>query len=164
MNALDDLVNKPSGDLRPQFVRFSENLEHLIKAENRTQVTGQEMQHRHADYFALWDKQLATMSYEVVRQRSQERKTEVTNHFETVKNRYQEAQSAVQPLIFYLQDVRTALGADLTSGGLDSVKPIVSNAGQNAEKVKTALAQLSAELAASSTQMSSMIATAQNAP
>jgi hypothetical protein len=62
----------------------------------------------------------------------------------------------IEPLISYLQDIRTALSTDLTVGGIRSVKTLADNASQNAQKVQTALARLSDELYESGARMSSI--------
>jgi len=76
-----------------------------------------------------------------------------------VNRRYTEARAATQPLISYLVDIRKALSNDLTTGGLEAVKPIVQNAEENATKVRTALARLTNELNDSSVQLASIIPT-----
>ena len=97
------------------------------------------------------------MKYEAVKTRSVARKTVVSQRFEAVNRRYAEARATTQPLIAYLNDVRKALGTDLTTGGLASVKPIVQNAEENTVKVQSALARLTDELNTSSTQMASIM-------
>jgi DUF2959 family protein len=108
------------------------------------------------DYFEAWDKQLATMNYENIRNQSQERKTEVINTFNSVNKRYHESQDAMGPLLAYLFDVRKVLDTDLTAGGIEAVKPIVSKARENADRVQLALGRLTTELASSGSKMSSV--------
>ena len=97
------------------------------------------------------------MSYEVVRQRSQGRKAEVTNDFARVHQRYLDAQAVMQPLLSYLEDIRKALSADLTQRGLEAMKPIAAHADENAGKVQLALSRLSNELSASGSRFSSFV-------
>jgi hypothetical protein len=111
-----------------------------------------------AEYFQNWDKETSEIKYEAVRDQSVSRKTQVSNEFNTVNQRYRENQAVIEPLISYLQDIRTALGTDLTIGGIQSVKPLADNAEQNARKVQTALARLTDELSASGARMSSVSA------
>jgi hypothetical protein len=153
MATLRDLVNEPPADLKLQFKRFGNALDRLAAAAKRTDATGKRMELKNVAYFQAWDKQLTTIDYEHVRNLSQARKTEVTNRFDAVHRRYQETQAVVQPLIAYLQDIRKALTADLTTAGLESVKGIVQNAEANAAKVQTALGALANELTAASTRM-----------
>lgn len=154
--SLNDLVNKPAPDLKPQFSRFSKALDRLVAASERAEKAAQAADHKSAEYFQDWDKETASIKYEAVRDQSVSRKTQVSNEFNTVNQRYRENQAVIQPLISYLQDIRTALSTDLTLGGIDSVKNLADNAQQNARKVQTALARLSDELAASGERMSSL--------
>ena len=154
--SLDDLVNKPAPDLKPQFARYSAALDRLVAASKHAEKSADFAHKKSADYFENWDKQSADIKYEAVRDQSVSRKTQVSNEFNTVDQRYRENQAVIEPLISYLQDIRTALSTDLTMGGIQSVKGLAENAEQNARKVQTALAQLSDELSASAMRMSSI--------
>lgn len=153
---LDSLVNKPGPDLRPQFVRFSHSLDRLVAASKEAEKSAEAAKKKSGDFFENWDKQTAEIKYEAVRDQSLSRKTQVSNDFNTVNQRYRENQSVIEPLISYFQDIRTALSTDLTVGGIQSVKTLADNAEQNAQKVQTALARLSDELYESGARMSSV--------
>jgi len=157
MGTLDDLANKPEPDLKPQFKRFSKAVDKLTAYARRNERSEARVAKKSSAYFEAWNKELATMNYEIVRARSQARKDEVTNYFDSVHKRYHEAQDAMGPLLSYLYDVRKALDSDLTQSGVESIKPIVVKARENADKVQLALSRLSTELAASSTRMSSVV-------
>lgn len=157
MASLDDLINKPSGDLRPQFARFDMALDQLVDASDRAEKAAARAHKKSAEYFKAWDKDSQGIVYEAVRDQSVARKTQVSSEFNTVNGRYHENQAVVEPLIAYLKDIRTALSTDLTPGGIESVKPLAANARQNAQKVQMALAQLSEDLAASGTRMLSAV-------
>src|SRR5262245_3884753 len=77
MTALNDLINKPSADLKPQFHWYSVSLDRLIDTADRTEETAKVMKKRSARYFEEWDKQLAEMNYEYVRRNSEARRAEV---------------------------------------------------------------------------------------
>jgi len=157
MGALKQLVNQPTPDLRLQYSHFSDCLNRLTATAQKTAATGRRMDQKTAVYLQTWDKDLAAMDYERVRDVSQARRNEVARSYDSVHKRYQETQEVVEPLIGYLQDIRRALDADLTPGGLESVRGLVSNAEQNAGKVQTALAALTAALNNSSTKLSPVI-------
>ena len=154
---LDSLVNKPAPDLKPQFKQFSEALDHLVAASDRAEKAAADAHHKSNEYFRNWDKEVAAINFEAVKEQSVSRKTQVSNEFNTVDQRYRENQAVVIPLISYLRDIRTALSTDLTPGGLESVKPLAENAGQNARKVQGALDRLTSDLSASRTQFSSVV-------
>jgi hypothetical protein len=155
VSALDDLTKSPTGDLKLQFRSFSRSLDQLIAAAKRADATAARMELKHTLYFATWDKELPTITYEAIRNRSGARRDEVGQRFEAVDKGYHDAQTAVQPLIDYFGDIRRALSADLTMGGLASVKEIVGNADQNTGKVQVALGKVTNDLAASCSEMSS---------
>lgn len=155
--ALDDLVQRPVGDLRMQFRAYRASLNRFIAAVDRTEATGNKMREKNAAYMKAWDEQLAAMTFEHIRESSEARKTEVSGQLDQIDTRYAETHTAVEPLAAYLEDIRRALDADLTLAGLEAVKPIVMNAGENAAKVRTALAKLSEELTNSSSRMSSIL-------
>ena len=157
MNALDDLMNKPAADLRPQFARFNDSLNWLEDSSKRAENAANEADKKSQEYFQTWDKQVANIHYEAVRDLSVSRKAQVSDELNTVDQRYRQNQAVVAPLIAYLRDIRTSLGVDLTAGGIASVKPLAENAQQNARKVQSALAQLSDDLADSGTRMSTLI-------
>jgi len=157
MGTLDDLVNKPEPDLKPQFKRFSKAVNHLAAYASRNNRSEARVSKKSAVYFEEWNKQIATMNYEVVRARSQARKDEVTKYFDSVDKRYREAQDAMGPLLSYLYDVRKALDTDLTQRGVESIKPIAIKARENADKVQLALGRLTTELTDSGTRMSSVV-------
>ena len=154
--SLDNLVNQPGPDLRPQYARYSHSLDRLVAASKRAEKSAEEAKQKSADFFESWDKKTADIKYEAVRDQSVSRKTQVSDEFNTVNSRYRENQGVIEPLISYLQDIRTALSTDLTLGGIQSVKTLADNAAQNAQKVQTALAKLSDELYDSGERMSSV--------
>jgi len=160
MSSVDDLVKNPAPDLRPQLKRFSDSLDRLVAAANRAEASHRRMAQENAAYFAEWDKQLASMKFDAVRNGSETHKAEVTNHVETVNRRCLETDAAVGPLILYLQDIRAALRADLTPGALDAVKSVVANADQNADKLKLVLTQLASDISTSNSTKSPMASAA----
>lgn len=157
MGTLDDLVNKPEMDLKPQFKRFSKSVDTLAANARRNNRSEDRISKKSAAYFEEWNKQLARMNYDVVRERSQARKNEVTKYLDSVDQRYREAQDAMGPLLSYLYDVRKALDNDLTPAGVEAIKPIAGRARENADKVQLALGRLTSELTASGNRMSSVV-------
>ncbi len=155
ISALEDLINKPAPDLRPQFNQFRRNLDRLEESARRNEKAAQAALEKNALYLASWDLQITNMNYEVVRSRSETRRAEVAERFKAVNRRYMEVRTTIQPLLTYLVDIRRALNSDLTLAGLESVKPVVANAADNAKKVQLALTRLTDELADSGARMSS---------
>jgi len=158
MTSLNDLVNKPAADLKPQFEKFSKALDQLAAAEKRTDAASISVSEKGAVYFQAWDQELAGMSYEPIRNQGRTRKAEVTKTFDDVTHRYHEAQASLPPLLDYLRDIRKSLRSELTPGGLASVKNLVANAQDKADNSQKALAKVAADLTTLSKSMSSSVA------
>jgi len=156
MITLNDLVNRPAADLKPQFNRFEAALDRMIESAKRNENAADRVARRNAEYFKAWDRDLESINYELVRNQSEARKQEVARQFNDVHGRYRETQSVIPPLISYLEDIRTVLRADLTLAGLESVKGIAQNANRNGRIVQDALLRTADELATAGAQMSSL--------
>ena len=142
MAALTSLVNQPAADLEPQFKAFSQNLDKLDKTAGRVRAAAAKMEENGKAYFAEWDKQIAAMQNEDIRERSTERREKVEEALADIKEDYSDARDNFQPLMNDLKDIRTALEADLTMDGIDSIKKTVKKASSNAEDVKEPLQDL----------------------
>lgn len=168
MNSLNDLVNNPAPDLKPQYATFSRNLDQLEASAKRNAAAQTNVNRNASAYFKAWETQLDSVNYEVIRNQGQARRAEVKKSFEEVNQQFHEAQSALTPLIDYLEDIRKSLAVDLTVGGLQSVKGFLSNAQENAAKVQTALGKVSTQLASVRENFASVLQTAKaegtNAP
>ncbi len=157
LTALKALFVEPGADLRRPYQHFSAAVDNLEAAAHRTEATGLKMAAQNKAYLSAWDKSLQTIDFGHIREVSETRKGEVSESFEAVNRRYQESQQAVQPLLSYLKDLRTALGNDLTSSGLESLKEVMQNADTNADKLQTALSALKDDLSASGARLSSLM-------
>ena len=155
IDSLNELVNTPAPDPRPQFKNFSRSLDQLVASAAEADEAVKDIRKRSDAYFAAWDTELSAMGFDVVRENSTLRKTAVSNQVDVICRRYEDNQAVVAPLIAYLQDIHRALSVDLTREGLDAARPIVRNADDNSRKVQSALTRLTADLMASETRISS---------
>ena len=155
MTALNDLVDKPATDLKPQFQSFSTALDQLVAATRQGGAAGSRLERSNTVYLAAWSKQLTTITNADVRSRSEARKAEVNKQYDATHNQYAQAQGSLWSLVEYLQDIRKALSTDLTAGGLEAAKPLVRTARTDAGKVQTALTQARTNLMALGAAMSS---------
>ena len=152
---LNNLVEKPAADLKPQFLSFSAALDTLVAAAKKAEVSGDRLVRSNAAFMAAWEKQLTTITNAEVRSRSEARKTEVSGRFDVAHKQYLQAQGTLRPLIGYLQDLRKTLSTDLTPGGLEAVKGLAANANTTVSKAQADLVQAIAELKALSASTSS---------
>jgi len=145
MDALNGLVERPQADLRPQFTAFSSALDKLQSLAKDVDARAKDMQAKGRDYFTEWNQQLATIHNEDIRTRSAKRQKEVSAKFDAINTDYQKANAALTPLLADLQDVRTYLSNDLTTGGLDAIKKTVTKAGKEVPDLKKSLGKLASD-------------------
>lgn len=142
--SLNALVNQPAADLGPQFKTFSKNLDSLDSTATDVREATAGMEQKGAAYFAEWDKQIAAITNEDIRERSMERRKEVEANLADLRKDYTEARDTFQPLMSDLKDIHTALSADLTMQGVDAVKKSVKKVNDEAPDVKENLEEVSA--------------------
>lgn len=140
--ALNDLVENPQPDLRPQFKKFVSSLNTWQSQVRDVESKSASMQAKGAAYFEKWDLELAKIQNEDIRKRSVARKEVVAKQFDKIRMAYAEVDKTRRPLMADLIDIQTALNADLTRAGLDAVKPVVKKANKDAEPLGLAAAKL----------------------
>ena len=143
--ALNDLVNNPKPDLRKQFSAFNDSVNDLGSMAKDADGKAKDMKSQGADYFKTWDKQMATIKNEDIRNRSEARKGEVASKFGRISQSYDETRTAFAPFMSDLRDVQKFLSTDLTAGGLSAIKGVAAKANADAVPLKSALGKLSDE-------------------
>ncbi len=156
MASLDELVNKPQADLRPQFKQFTANLNEVESAAKDIAAARRSMGEKSKEFFAEWDKQLALINNEDIKSRSQARKQDVAAKMEAIKKSYTEAEVAFRPFMSELKDVQKYLSVDLTPGGVAAIKNTVAKADQSAAKLGEEATQLAEQFKALGLAMSSV--------
>jgi len=156
MADLNNLVERPQADLRPQFDKFSDAVNKLQSLASDVNDKATDMQAKGADYFKDWDQQLATIKNEDVRARSSKRAKEVETKFIALNGSYQEAKTAFKPFMSDLQDIQTALGNDLTPAGIDAVKKTVAQANKEVKPLKKTVSKLGDDFKSLGVSMSPM--------
>ena len=145
VTALNDLVHKPAHDLGPQFKTFSKNLDQLDSTAKAVRSAAGSMDEKGKAYFADWDKQIAAIQNEDIKNRSSERRQAVEASLSKLQGDYGAARDTFRPLMTDLLDIRTALGSDLTLGGIDAIKNTVEKVGKEAGPVKETLTKVAEE-------------------
>src|ERR1035438_3651576 len=83
--ALNDLVEKPQPDLRPQFKTFSSQLADMESDAQNIADARRSMAKSGKEFFAKWDEQLAQIQNEDIKARSQGGKDEVAQQVNAIK-------------------------------------------------------------------------------
>ncbi|MDX9910693.1 MAG: DUF2959 family protein [Phycisphaerales bacterium] len=141
--ALGGLSTAKGADLSSQFKVFQGALNQLASTAKDVSGKAEAMQRDGQAYFADWDKDLAAISDEGVRSRSEHRRNEVQQEFDAIAKRYQEVAGEFKPFMATLRDIETALKADLTADGVKSLSSVIKRATSEGGKVKASLTRLS---------------------
>lgn len=143
---LNNLVNNPQADLRPQFNRFSAAVNKLNSLSSSVQKAETDLQSRSKTHFDSWDKELTTIQNEVIRSNAQARKSEVLNRFNDLRNNCATVLTGYSPVQSDLRDMQRFLNSDLTLGGLAAIKDTASRVTQQATPVRESVSKLVAEM------------------
>lgn len=144
--ALSDLVNNPGPNMAPQFRKYSSAVSALETQANITKGHATAMEEEGVAYFRNWNEELARIQNDSIRTRSLDRKIVVAAQFEEARASYVQTTAGFDPFLADLQDIRTVLATDLTSGGLNSVESLVRKSNTNSVPVRESLVTLSKEL------------------
>lgn len=143
--SLNDLVNNPQSDLRPQYKKYSDNVDDLASLAKHVDDSVASMRKNGKEYFAKWSEQLATIKNEDIRNRSAARQKEVSDELMNVKRSYAGVQVAFKPFMSDLRDLQKYLGTDLTPAGVASMKDIAPKANATGVTLKASVDQLVAD-------------------
>lgn len=143
---LNNLVNKPQADLRPQFDRFSAAVSKLSALSNQVHNAGLKLASRGKLHFADWDKELALIQNESIRSSGQARKLELQSRFDSVRNSCLKLATSLAPVQSDLNDVQHLLNSDLNTSGLAAIRETANRVTQQAEPVRQSIGNMVAEL------------------
>ena len=153
LTSLNDLVNNPSGDLVPKFKTFNKNVADLKDLSDNINKQFTDARVKGNQYFQDWDQQLASIRSADIKNASTQRKNAVLKEYNDLKASYAKTSMSFDPFMGDLKDIQTALGTDLTVGGVSSIKGGVNKANNDGAVVKSSLVQLSADFRTLGTAM-----------
>lgn len=145
---LNNMVNNPQPDLRPQFDRFSAAVSKLGALSNSVHKADNDLQARGKVHFENWEKELGAIQNEVIRSSGQARKLELQGRFDAVRNTCLSVLTSFTPVQSDLSDVHRFLNSDLTPGGLTAIRDSANRITQQATPVRQSVGNLTAELRA----------------
>ena len=122
LTSLNNLVNQPQADLRPQYKTFASNITALQSAAKKLSAARTDIAAKEKEYFAEWNQEIAQMQNADIKAISQSRRDEVAKNLASLKTSYAQTDMAFKPFLADLQDVQKYLSVDLTAGGLAAIK------------------------------------------
>jgi chromosome segregation ATPase len=143
--ALNDLVDNPV-NLPAQYTKYSDAVAGLQSSAKDVAAEITDMRAKSTAYFQAWDQQAAQIQNVDIKSHSMARKKEVLDRFTKVKLSYTQVSDSYHPFMSDLQDIQTALGTDLTAGGIAAIKGAAQKANQDAIPLKKAGDDMSEDL------------------
>jgi Skp family chaperone for outer membrane proteins len=145
LSAMNSLANSSQGDLAPKYKLFTTDVSNLRDSAKDVKDRVADMRENGNAYLKTWDEQLAQIKNEDIKARSAERRQTVQKELNDIKKSYTEVQMSFDPFLSNLTDIQTALGNDLTTGGVDAVKGAMDTANKHGAELKVSMNKLAAE-------------------
>jgi hypothetical protein len=146
VTALDGIAASANTDPRPAFQKFSKDVAKLESVAGSVKKRGESMQQNGKAYFAQWEKQLAEVNNEEIRQLAASRKAKLSAAFEGIQKYAEPLRAQFAPWMSDLKDLKTYLGNDLTIAGVDSAKDLFKKTQSQGAEVQKLMDALVAEL------------------
>jgi len=155
LNSLRALASQDSGDLRPTYKKFSDDVDKLGTMADDARNRATAMRERSTEYINKWRQEAEGISDPQLRQASEQRQASARADFEKVAALAQQTRAAYDPFMKDLRDIRTALSNDLTPAGVRAVRPVIDRTIQEGQAVRGRIGALNAEIDALSRRWSS---------
>lgn len=155
--ALEDLVENPAADLRPQYSTFTKALSGLEKSAERIGNAADKMKEKGNEYFPEWKSNLSAIQNDKLRKKMEKRNEKVLDQFQDIVDEFGKLKEAYRPFIAQLSDVRTALDNDLTASGVDLVSDLADDIIDDSEDVREHLEKMSEEFSEFAAELSPIL-------
>lgn len=159
LGTMDKLTFKSQGDLRDQLDAFKAASKGLDKSMVKLGDSVATLHAKADAYFTDWTNHTAMIQSADLRQRSLDRKAEVSGKLADVTACYDKLKMAVHPFTIDLKDIETYLDTDLTVGGIATIKDTVAKTKVDAVPLRDAIKQLQASFSDLSTTLSPVMPT-----
>jgi hypothetical protein len=156
-DSLRALTAGGTGDMRPLFNKYSENVRKTQNMANDARDRSNAMREKTDEYVSEWQTELSKISDESLRAKSQQRAAAAKTEFEKVRSIAQDARAAYDPYMQGLEDIQQYLANDLTAGGIDSIKTKANDTLRKGDELQRRLGDVGAQLDTVSQQWSSNV-------
>jgi hypothetical protein len=144
--SLDDLVNKPQPDLRPQYKAFLNALAKLEDQIKKGKGEREAMKAQTEAYFAKWEEESRSLENQQIKEAMAARRDAIKAMFAKIRTEFEAGKPSFELFMRDLREIKKALDFDLTVGGLNAIKPIVAKAQKESADVIKRLTVIRGEL------------------
>jgi chromosome segregation ATPase len=139
-------LSKGEGDMRKQFDVFSKDVDALTSHRNQIRSLREKVNANRDQFQEAWNKRLAEIQDEELRNRAMERQQETVAAFGEITETAESAREMFEPWMQKVLDVRTYLENDLNPSGVASVSDKVKEINRGAGDINDAIENLLSEL------------------
>ncbi|MDB5326155.1 MAG: hypothetical protein JWM57_1724 [Phycisphaerales bacterium] len=147
--AVDDLnalVYSPGSDLRPQFEKYSSDVDALEKSAASSRKSARGMSTNREAYLAKWRADTSAIADTDLRMRAMDRIAETEKNFSILSDKLVDADNALAPVVNDLKALRDYIGNDLTANNIKLVSDRATSAKNRSisvnEKIDVAVTEL----------------------
>jgi len=145
--ALDAVVEAAAGEPRPKYEQLVKEIGTLDTIATSLGKKRAAMEAKGAAYFQEWEKQLAAIETDSVREVAAKRKEELAKNYQLVTDATVAASEAYTPFMADLQDIQKVLANDLNAEGITSLAATIEKSKKDGGVVKEKVDALVKELA-----------------
>lgn len=141
MASLNTLISAPPDELRKAYQRYAKDVEATQAQAADMQKHATAMERQSGNYLAGWQRTQAEIENSELRELTAQRRELVANSFNRIRVAFREANREIGPFLARLEDIRRAIGNDLTPVGVAAVAQTDAVVSANAQgtSVGTAL-------------------------
>lgn len=138
LNSLQQLTIASPANITQAYQQYAQDVETLKKQARQMQSDAATMRSQSSRWLSDWEKSQRDIQNAELKAVSERRRNEVATRFQNINAAYDQAQAAFTAFLKNLDDVKTAVGNDLSPKGVALVSStrIVENANVNGGQVK----------------------------
>lgn len=141
--ALQDLIENPAADLRPQYSTFTKSLSGLKSSAEKIGNAADKMKEKGNEYFPEWKANLSAIQNEKLRKQIEKRNEKVLDQFKDIVDEFGKLKETYKPFVAKLDDIKTALDNDLTASGVKLVTSLSEDVIDDSDDVREHLENMS---------------------
>jgi hypothetical protein len=146
MKSLDLIATSAATDPRKSFEKYSKSVANLESTAGKVRDRGQDMKAKGKAYFTQWEKEMAEVKSEEIRNLAASRKEKLQTTFDAIAKAAEPLKAQFNPWMSDLKDLEKFLGNDLTIAGVDAAKGLFAKARTAGMEVQKSMDSLIAEL------------------
>ena len=153
--ALNDFGKQEGIDLPTQFKEFGKAIDSMESQFGKARKSVAKVNEQGNKFFQEWEQEIALMTNEDLRQRSETRKNNLLGNFNKIGASMQTAEEAYGAFMSDLRDVERFLSIDLTPGGIAEISDTVQKTNADSETLQKQIDAVIAELSRVAAEMPS---------